>query len=199
MVCTKPRPLRKKIKYRKFAAIDNNLFAHDLNNSTLVTCPASDIDSLLEQYNTGIAAVVNKPAPIIQRTIHVRARQPWRTDDLQQMRQETRRAERRWRRTRLVVHREIYTDARDAFKRCIASAKSAHYCAMIESSACDIKSMYRITNDLMGRVHKAVLPKCGGDDILAERFIAFFADKISVIRTPYMLSLRNANAGDFSV
>ena len=177
MVCTKPRPLRKKIKYRKFAAIDNNLFAHDLNNSTLVTCPASDIDSLLEQYNTGIAAVVNKHAPIIQRTIHVRARQPWRTDDLQQMRQETRRAERRWRRTRLVVHREIYTDARDAFKRRIASAKSAHYCAMIESSACDIKSMYRITNDLMGRVHKAVLPKCGGDDILAERFIAFFADK----------------------
>ena len=174
------------------------MFAHDLNNSTLVTCPASDIDSLLEQYNTGIAAVVNKHAPIIQRTIHVRARQPWRTDDLQQMRQETRRAERRWRRTRLVVHREIYTDARDAFKRRIASAKSAHYCAMIESSACDIKSMYRITNDLMGRVHKAVLPKCGGDDILAERFIAFFADKISVIRTqlafartqcPFSLSL----------
>ena len=186
------------LKYRKFAAIDNNLFAHDLNNSTLVTCPASDIDSLLEQYNTGIAAVVNKHAPIIQRTIHVRARQPWRTDDLQQMRQETRRAERRWRRTRLVVHREIYTDARDAFKRRIASAKSAHYCAMIESSACDIKSMHRITNDLMGRVHKAVLPKCGGDDILAERFIAFFADKISVIRTqlafartqcPFSLSL----------
>ena len=187
MVCTKPRPLRGKIKYRKFAAIDNNLFAHDLNNSTLVTCPA-----------TGIAAVVNKHAPIIQRTIHVRARQPWRTDDLQQMRQETRRGERRWRRTRLVVHREIYTDARDAFKRRIASAKSAHYCAMIESSACDIKSMYRITNDLMGRVHKAVLPKCGGDDILAERFIAFFADKITVIRTqlafartqcPFSLSL----------
>ena len=58
--------------------------------------------------------------------------------------------------------------------------------------------MYRITNDLMGRVHKAVLPKCGGDDILAERFIAFFADKISVIRTqlafartqcPFSLSL----------
>ena len=54
---------------------------------------------------------------------------------------------------------------------------------MIESSACDIKLMYRITNDLMGRVHKAVLPKCGGDDILAERFIAFFTDKISEIRT----------------
>ena len=35
----------------------------------------------------------------------------------------------------------------------------------------------------MGRVYKAVLPKCGGDDILAERFIAFFADKISEILT----------------
>ena len=136
MVCTKLRPLREKRKYRKFAAIDNNLFAHDLNNSTLVTCPASDIDSLLDQYNTGLAAVVNKHAPIIQRTIHVRARQPWRTDDLQQRRQETRRAERRWRRTRLVVHREIYTDARDAFKRRIASAKSAHYLLCYDLIVC---------------------------------------------------------------
>ena len=42
---------------------------------------------------------------------------------------------------------------------------------MIESSACDIESTYRITNDLMGRVHKVVLPQSGGDDILAERFI----------------------------
>ena len=80
------------------------------------------------------------------------------------------------------VHREISTDARDAFKHRIVSAKPAHYCAMIESSACDIKSMYRITNDFMGLVHKAVLPKCDGDDILAERLIAFFADKISEIR-----------------
>ena len=83
----------------------------------------------------------------------------------------------------MYVHREISTDARDAFKHRIVSAKSSHYCAMIESSACDIKSMYRITNDdFVGRVHKAVLPKCDGEDILAERLIAFFADKISEIR-----------------
>ena len=61
------------------------MFAHDLNNSTLVTCPASDIDSLFEQYNTGIVSLMNKHAPIIRRTIHVRARQLWRTDDMQQL------------------------------------------------------------------------------------------------------------------
>ena len=44
---TKPRPLRKTIEYRKYAAIDKNVFAYDLNKSTLVTCPAGDIDSLL--------------------------------------------------------------------------------------------------------------------------------------------------------
>ena len=89
MVYTKPRPLRKTIEYRKYAAINTNVFAHDLNKSTLVTCPASDIDSLFEQYNTGIVSLMNKHAPIIRRTIHVCPRQPWRTDDMQQLRRET--------------------------------------------------------------------------------------------------------------
>ena len=97
------------------------------NDGQCLNCPAGDIDSLLDQYNTGIVALMNKHAPTIRRTIHVRARQPWRTDDLQQMRQETRRAERRWRRTRLVVHREIYTDASDAFKRRIAMKRHSYH------------------------------------------------------------------------
>ena len=95
----------------------------------------------------------NKHAPIIRRTVHVRARQPWRTDDLHQMRQGTRIAGRRCHRTRLGVHQEIYTDACDAFKRRIASAKSAHYCAMVQSSACECPFSLSMYTHAMLRNH----------------------------------------------
>ena len=133
-----------------FLTYDSTLGDGSLNTtSDSLNDTFADVHFQQHEYNhDGGANRQNSTSPNVRTMvpyvlIDVRARQPWRTDDLQQMRQETRRAERRWRRTRLVVHREIYTDARDAFnfKRRIASAKSAHYCAMIESSACDIKSI----------------------------------------------------------
>ena len=86
----------------------------------------------------------------------------WRNDDLQRMRQNVGQAERKWRHTRLVVHRQIYTNLRDTFKQSISSAKSDYYCAKIESSSGNTKDMYHITNDLMGRSRQTVVPKCDG-------------------------------------
>ena len=87
---------------------------------------------------------MDKHAPTIRQKTNVRPRQPWRTDDLQSMRRDVRRAERKWRQTRLVVHRQIYTDVRDAFKKGIATAKSTYYCGEIESSANDARKMFRV-------------------------------------------------------
>ena len=99
------------------------------------------------------------------------------------MRQQVRRAERKWRQTRLTVHREIYTDLRDAFKQSIALAKSAYYCAEIKSSARNNKEMYRIKNDLMGRSSKTLFPKSDdGPGALADCFVTHFTDKITDIR-----------------
>ena len=120
LVSAEPRPVQKEIFYRnRHEAVR----ARGLVDSLLVTPPAHDIDSLCDQYTSQLLAIIDKHAPVIRRTINVRPRQPWRTDDLQRMGQQVRRAERKWRHTRLTVHREIYTDLRDAFKQSIASAK----------------------------------------------------------------------------
>ena len=109
------------------------------------------------------------------------------------MRQNVQQAERKWRHTRLVVHRQIYTNLRDTFKQSISSAKSDYYCAKIESSSGNTKEMYHITNDLMGRTRQTVLPKCdGGPAELAESFVTFFIDKIVDICSR-LTTLRNLN------
>ena len=107
----------------------------------------------------------------------MRARQPWRNDDLQRMRQNVRQAERKWRHTRLVVHRQIRLPL-----------------CQIESSSRNTKEMYHITNDLMGRTRQNVLPKCdGGPAELAESFETFFIDKIVDIICSRLTTLRNFN------
>ena len=51
--------------------------------------------------------------------------------------------------TRLVVHREIYTDLQELFKWNIALTKSTYYHTEIYSASHDSKTMFRITNELM--------------------------------------------------
>ena len=129
----------------------NALFECDLLASSFVSAPVGNTQTQCEQYNHELSTIMDKHAPTIRQTTNVRPRQPWRTDDLQSMRRDVRRAERKWRQTRLVVHRQIYTDVRDTFKKGIATAKSAYYCGEIESSANDARKMFRVAGDLMGR------------------------------------------------
>ena len=87
LASNKPRPIRKEIIYRNISAIDNQTFARDLLELPLVTTPADDIETLCDQYKSQLLILINDHAPDIRRTVNVRARQPWRNDDLQRMRQ----------------------------------------------------------------------------------------------------------------
>ena len=122
-----PRPVQKQITYRKYCSINNIKFAQDLATSPLLTA-VGDTQTLCEQYNSELSVIIDNHAPLIRRTVNVRARQPWRTNEVLRTRRQVRQAERKWRHTRLHVHRQIYTDLRDAFKKTIAHAKSTYYC-----------------------------------------------------------------------
>ena len=90
LVSNKRRPIRNEIIYRNISAIDKQTFARDLLDSPLVTTPADDIETLCDQYKSQLLILINDHAPVIRRTVNVRARQPWRNDDLQRMRQNVR-------------------------------------------------------------------------------------------------------------
>ena len=176
----KPRPTRKQIRYRRYGAIDNDLFECDLLASSFVSAPVGDTHTQCEQYNNELSTIMDKLAPMIRRTTNVREEQPRRTYDLPSMRRDVRRAERKWRQTQLVVHRQMYTYVRDAFKKGIATAKSTYYCGEIESSANDARKLFRVAGYIMGRSRLPLSPN--GDDSdadLAERFSAHYVAKIT--------------------
>ena len=74
-----------------------------------------------------------------------------------------RRADRRWRETSgPAMARDIFTTLRYLYKKQIVTAKSAFYCKKIQESAHDVKAMYRVTNNIMGRKLPPILPENNG-------------------------------------
>ena len=130
-----------------------------------------------------IATVFDKLAPIVTRVITVRPKTPWHrpTEDLLRAKRELRCAERLWQKKRLVVHRHIFTTLRNAYHQQLAATKSNHYRTIIHEAVNNVKAMYSVTNDLLGRSASPSLPDCRDDATLTEECHHYFTQKIGNI------------------
>ena len=155
----------------------------DLRNSDLFNNPNDGVGELSTQYNSTIAGLIDSHAPHITRVIIIRPKTPWHNTGLSVAKRELRRAERRWRQTRLLVHRDLYTSLRDVYREKLVAAKSSFFCKKIRESACDVKAMYRVTNEITGRKQPPVLPESNDShEDLVERFRKHLSETIMKVR-----------------
>ena len=92
-------------------------------------CPDRD---LADSYSAGLRAAMDRHAPLVTRCVSHRRSAPWLTDEIREARRRRRQAERRWRSTRLTVHREIFVKERATVKRYIPDARKLHYSSKID-------------------------------------------------------------------
>ena len=95
--------------------------------------------------------------------------------------QKKRQLERRWRQSRLRIHRDLFKEQLHHVNQLIASAKSAHYTAKLAEAACDIKQLYNVVNALLIKPEPG-LSDCVSMDKLASKLSAFFQNKIRMIQ-----------------
>ena len=65
----------------------------------------------LPDLNRHLSEVLDKHAPVCQRRVRQRGPSPWYgcvADQLRELKRERRRAERRWRSSRLSIHKQLY-------------------------------------------------------------------------------------------
>ena len=98
---TKPSLLEKTISYRKLKSIDLNSFQSDLAATDLCRNPPEALEDLAKCYNGTLKVVLDKHAPLITRSIKERPRVPWFNEEIKMAKRERRKAEKRWRRTKL--------------------------------------------------------------------------------------------------
>ena len=181
----KPAPKRKQVSIRKIKDIDMTAFLEDLQQSSLCTCPSDDITKLVEQYNTTITTALDTHAPALLKTITIKPQSPWYTEAIREAKRVRRQAERRWRKTRLAVHLELYQEECHRVCRLCKQAKQDYYCLKIEVCGNDQKKVFSIAKDLMNNKKDIILPSISDSKSLAEIFADFFKDKIDKIRQSF--------------
>lgn len=103
-----PSPVRKHIQYRPFRSIDMDSFAEDLSASDLIQKPATSLTDRVKQYNTVLGDLLDKHAPVKNKTITVRPYTEWYTPDIRAAKIERRRPERKWRKSKLTIDYDLF-------------------------------------------------------------------------------------------
>ena len=105
----KPALKTSQVTYRKLKAINIEAFKEDLASMLHIKASDDDLDKLVTTYES-LCDLVDKHAPLKQKTLALHPHAPWFSDKLQELKHEKHKLERRWRHSRLEVHRQIYRD-----------------------------------------------------------------------------------------
>ena len=124
--------------------------------------------------------LLDKHAPLVEKTVIVRPNAPWYNDELRSAKQEKRRAERQYAKSRLEVHKQIYTEKCKRYKIMLETAKEDYHRTQIED--CNSKELFRVVGKMCNPSSEPVLPDSSSQEELAEEFATYFEEKITDIR-----------------
>ena len=90
-------------------------------------------------------------------------------------------AERRWLKSKLTVHKQIYDSIKQIVTNLVDKAKQAYYSAKIQSST-TCKQLFQNFNTILGKSRSSLLPSTFDSDDLTNVFSDYFTEKIRTIR-----------------
>ena len=93
-------------------------------------------------YNKTLIAVLDKHAPVKTRTIVMRPQVPWYTDEIRQAKRERRKAERRWRLSKLDSDLAVFKVKRNAVNNLMNKARQAFHTKLIEDNSCNQRKLF---------------------------------------------------------
>ena len=109
------------------------------------------------ELNAHLTSLLDKHAPVTKLIEKRKKRTPWFTPKILVAKRESRVAERAWRKSGLTVHKEVFTQKKDAVTRLVLKAKTDYLNAQVaESQTC--KQLFSVTNSLLGKSKVSPLP-----------------------------------------
>ena len=175
-------PVQKPVtfSYRCLKKIDTGAFKQDLSHSVSHVSSISDC-------NNHLCSVLDKHVPLCRCTVRTRKPRPWFSSIAEQfceLKRERRKPERRWLKSKLTVHKQIYDSIKQKVTNIIDKAKQAYYSAKIQySTAC--KQLFQNFNIILGKSRSSPLPSTFDSDDLLIVFSDHFTEKIRTIRNNF--------------
>ena len=85
--------------------------------------PKEKLDELINVFNSSVN-VLDKHAPLQQRTITVREPTPWGTADIRYEKRKRRKLEKRWKKSKLSVDYELYKEQKNKVNTLLTKLKN---------------------------------------------------------------------------
>ncbi|KAJ8028772.1 hypothetical protein HOLleu_31107 [Holothuria leucospilota] len=168
------------MRTRKLRSINIESFISDLRNTPLLLNPADNFDSLITQYDKVLRSILDDHAPDVERCVILRPHAPWYSDALRDAKQKRRRLERKWLKSGLTVHKDIYKRQCTIYRDLLSKAKSNYHCQ--EIAECEPRNLFRIIDKLSSVQSANILPNSSNPKDLADKFVKFFHDKIQKLQ-----------------
>ena len=174
--------LTKVVSSRNINALDIGKFKADVSCAiTAIRQSDSYVDDKVNDFNNSLRTVLDTHAPLSTRMVSDRTSKPWITQEIRDAKRARRRAERKWRKTGLTVHKQIYASKRNITNTLTLESKRNFVSRKINDSNTS-KDLFKICGDLLGKNTTPTLPKSIPSDALPDAFNKFFIDKIENIR-----------------
>ena len=125
--CDKPPLSVRKVSYRKLKSVNVVSLNEDLATSELCQNPSDDLQELVSSYNNILMAALDHHAPLITRTIVQRPRVPWFSQEIREAKRQRRKAEKRWRKSRLESDLAAFKVKRNLTTRLMNKARREFY------------------------------------------------------------------------
>ena len=134
MPIKKPRCQKKILRIRNLKNINMEEVAVDITQSILFTNTPTDLDDLVHCYSTTLSQTLYKHPPATTKEVIVRPHTPWFSEGIKTAKQESRRAERKWYKSKSTVDRDALKEKQRAFNDLCQMARKEFYSNAVNST-----------------------------------------------------------------
>ena len=174
-VFEKQKSLKTTVTSRDLKSIDLFAFQTDLKNMF-----SNVVDDCLK-FNDACRQVIDLHAPVKTRTVTERIPSPWFSLEQKEVKQERRRAERKWRDTGLYIHKTIFMYFKNKVTTLCDKAKVLFFNNKFKCVK-NCKELYQTTKSLFNENSMPTFPTAFPMCDLPDLFSDFFNNKVSDIR-----------------
>ena len=179
----KPDFERKEVTCRKLRSVNIDSFIQDIKNSKLMAhLDFDNASDLTDHYDHVLSTLLDQHAPIKKRVVTLRPAAPWYTDEIRSEKAKRRKLERRWRKNKLTVNREMYVKQCNLVNNLISESKTKFYTTVIEENSTNPKVLFSAVNKLLNLKATKKLPSYDNALDLANDFVDYFFNKIQTIK-----------------
>ena len=118
----------------------------------------AELPAIVDQYEKTLKETLEKHAPLKRRTITLRPSAPWYNEEIGKAKRQRRRLDRRWRSSRLCIHREMYAKQCQIVNDMIKDAKTTYYSSAISNNKYNQKVLFNTIDKLLHRKPKKRYP-----------------------------------------